>query len=61
VAVGDRRAGPRGARRMLAEASQAEVDDQVGRFTAERNERVSGWRCAAARTSREVSPAQVRS
>jgi hypothetical protein len=37
-----------GARRMLAEALQAEVDDYIARFTAEPTRTVAGWWCATA-------------
>ena len=39
-----------GARRMLAEALQAEVDAYIARFVDERDERVGGWWCATAAT-----------
>ena len=38
-----------GARRMLAEALQAEVDDYIARFTAA-TRTVAGWWCATAPT-----------
>jgi len=47
-----------GARRMLAEALQAEVEGYIAQFVAERDE--NGW-CAAAATSRaRCSPAPAR-
>ena len=41
-----------GARRMLAEALQAEVDAYIARFAADRDGRAGGWWCATARISR---------
>ncbi len=37
---------------MLAEALQAEVDAYIAQFREERDERVAGWWCATATTSR---------
>ena len=40
-----------GARRMLAEALQAEVDAYIARFAAERDETATDWWSATATTS----------
>ena len=51
-----------GARRMLAEALQAEVDAYIAQFLDERDERGADWWCATAPTSpARSSPAQARS
>ena len=41
-----------GARRMLAEALQAEVDAYCARFADERDRTGGGWWCATAPTNR---------
>jgi hypothetical protein len=40
-----------GARRMLAEALQAEVEDYIARHVGERDEHDGGWSCATATIS----------
>ena len=51
-----------GARRMLAEALQAEVDDYIAQFADERDDNGRRWWCATAPTSpARSSPARARS